>query len=82
MEIKEAKKLKYGQTIYHKTLTNSDGTPMRFRVMGSVKTWKRDPNRIRIPLKRGLYETGELTNGTWEGGRYTLHLDEVTIEEN
>ena len=81
--LKEAKKLEYGQVLYHDTAKNADGkTAQRFVVNGAVKTWKRNPDRIRVPLKRGLYETGELTNGTWEGGRYTLHLNEVSLNEN
>lgn len=27
----------------------------RWYVNGAVKTWKRDANRIRVPLKHGLY---------------------------
>lgn len=75
----QVKNLHYGQILHHVSEKNSDGTPMRFKVVGNVKTWKRDTNRIRVPLKRGLYETGELTNGTWEGGRYTLYLEHVSL---
>lgn len=80
--LEEAKKLTYGDTLYHLKEKNRDGTPMRFKVVGQVKTWKRDSSRIRVPLKRGLYETGELTNGTWEGGRYTLYLEHVSLTDD
>lgn len=44
------------RSLQHKTLTNADGkTPQTFAIT-SVKTWKRDPNRIHIGLKRGLYQ--------------------------
>ena len=79
--LEQAKKLDYGDQLDHDTLTNADGkTPMRFRVAGAVKTWKRDKTRIRVPLKRGLYETGYLVNGTFEGGRcFDLDITEVSI---
>ena len=77
--LEQAKKLKWRDELWHGTLKNADGTPMRFRVNGAVKTWKKNPNRIRVPLKHGLYETGYLVNGTFEGGRFELELDEVYL---
>lgn len=35
---------------------NADGTPMRFRVSGQLKTWKRDSTRIYLPMKHGMYD--------------------------
>ena len=79
--LEQAKNLKYGDELHHDTFKNADGkTPMRFRVSGAVKTWKRDENRIRVPLKRGLYETGYLVNSLSEGGRcFDLDLTEVSL---
>ena len=77
--LEQAKKLVYGNWLHHDELKNADNTPMRFKVNGAVKTWKRDKTRIKVPLKRGLYEYGELTNGTWEGNQFTLNLDEVSL---
>jgi len=48
--------LKNGQTVYDKHCVNADGTARRYRIT-SIKTWKRDQNRIRIGLKHGLYNT-------------------------
>jgi len=56
MNIKQVKALTYRDTVHHKTLTNADGTPMRARVNGKVKTWKRDLNRVQVPMKHGLYD--------------------------
>jgi len=67
MNLEEAKQLKYGDIIYHKTAINADGSKQRFKVNGKVKTWKKNPSRIHIPLKRGLYEYG--------------YLDEYDLEE-
>jgi len=48
-------RLSYGQVLEHKNLKNSDGTPQRFKIT-SLKTWKKDRMRVRIGLKRGLYQ--------------------------
>ena len=61
MNLAQAKKLHYHQTIYEKGAFNSDGTPRRWRVSGKVQTWKKDKTRIRVPLKHGMYNNGELT---------------------
>ena len=60
MTLQEAKDLKYGTHIHHKTATNADGTPQRFKVNGKPKTWKTRPDEVRVPLKRGMYEFGYL----------------------
>ena len=56
---------------YSKTYTNSDGSPRKYKRNGRVKTWKRDPGKFKIPVKRGLNEYGYITNDnidqfTWE----------------
>ena len=56
--LKDAKNLSYGQIIYHKKFKNADGTAMRFKVNGKVKTWKRSTKKVKVPLKRGMYEFG------------------------
>ena len=45
-------------TLYMIKEFNADGTPVRWRVNGKVKTWKRDITRIRVPVKHGLYDYG------------------------
>ena len=32
-----------------------------YRANGMMKTWKRNPERFRVPLKYGMYEYGYLT---------------------
>jgi len=61
MTLDEAKNLKLGQVIYSRLWTNADGSPQRWRVNGKVKTWVRSPERVKVPLKRGLYEFSYLT---------------------
>jgi hypothetical protein len=62
MDLEDVKKLKRGQTLHHKSFINADGTPERWRVNGKVKTWKTRPNEVKVPVKRGLWEYGYVTN--------------------
>lgn len=54
----QAISLRHGDYMHHVSATNADGTPQRFRVTGKVKTWKTRQAEFRIPVKRGMYETG------------------------
>lgn len=72
MTLYEAKQLKIGQVLHHTINRNADGTPQRWRVNGAVKVWKRNPNRVRVPIKHGLYAYDYLTEDD-------LNLLEVTI---
>ena len=38
----------------HVNLKNADGTPVRCRQTGKLKTWKRDRDRFKLPVKHGL----------------------------
>lgn len=57
LDFETAKKgLRIGTILNHSDARpNSDGTLARFKVT-SVKTWKRDPDRIEIHVKRGMRE--------------------------
>jgi len=55
-------------TVYHINLRNADKTPLRARISGRCKTWKRSPERFQIPFKHGMYEHGYITEenaGLW-----------------
>jgi hypothetical protein len=52
--LEQAKALKPGDILHHDFYKNADGTCQRWRVNGQVKTWKTQPNRIRVPIKFGL----------------------------
>jgi hypothetical protein len=56
MTIVDAKGLHNGQILYHKTMTNADGTPLRARVNGQTKLWKTRPEEFRVPMKHGMYD--------------------------
>ena len=59
--LEEAKKLKRGTILYSNVEQNSDGTPASWRVNGKPITWRRAPERVIVPIRRGLYEFGYLT---------------------
>lgn len=54
--------LHYGQILHSKTTKNRDGTPMRVRVNGKVRTWKTRPDDFQIPVKHGLRNCGYVDN--------------------
>lgn len=60
LTLEKAKKLEYNDHLTHKILKNSLG-PIRVKVNGKPKIWKRQPNKISIPYKYGLYEYGYIT---------------------
>lgn len=66
ISLKKAKELQHGTILYHVTFRNADGTPQRWRVNGKVKTWKRSPERIEIPIKHGLRSFDYLTENELE----------------
>lgn len=46
---------------WHKTHRNADGTPVRCRSNGAIKTWVRHPDHFRLPVKHGLKQCFYLT---------------------
>ena len=57
-----------GDIFHHCSLTNADDTPMRVRVSGQCKTWKRN-NNFRLPVKHGMFMSTAITQDNandWE----------------
>lgn len=48
-----AKNLRPGDWLIYRATPNAK--PVRWRVNGKPKVWKRDPERIQVPIKHGLY---------------------------
>jgi hypothetical protein len=69
--LQEAKALKRGNILV-------DQNKRRWKVNGMVKTWKTDPNRIRVPLKHGLYSYDSLDGHDFDNG--VCHT--VTMEQS
>lgn len=72
MTLEEAKGLELGTIVYSIVATNADGTPQRWRVGGVPKVWKRNSNKVRVPVKHGIYDFSYITEEE-------LHL--VTLDE-
>lgn len=68
--LEQAKALQHGDILHSNHYRNADGTCQRWRVNGKVKTWKRSPEKICVPLARGLYQHDYLTH-RW---LYCFHL--------
>ena len=68
----QAKALRPRTILFHVHQSNADGTPQRWVVNGQPKTWKRSPERVRIPVKYGLYDFDYMT----EEGLDLVFLDE------
>jgi hypothetical protein len=60
MTLEEAKQLKAGDYVWSE---NVYGKPAKLRVT-SVKTWKREPNRIEVRTKYGLFVYPKFFAGT------------------
>ena len=64
--LEQAKKLTPGMTIFSRSDKNANGSPQRWKVSGKAQTWKKDPKRVSVPLKRGMYSYSHLTeNNLW-----------------
>ena len=76
--LEQAKQLTYGDYIYSNRFTYKDNTtPKRWRINGQIKLWKRDPNRIQIPVKYGLYDHAYLCFGTISN---KVYMNSITLE--
>ncbi len=51
-------KYHYAKPLFHKHYINSDGTALRARINGAVKTWVTRPSEFRIPFKHGFRTYG------------------------
>jgi len=54
---------------YHKTIKDSKGQPIKAKRNGKNKLWKTRPNDFQIPVKRGLYEFGYITQENYNDWR-------------
>lgn len=60
--------LSYRSILNHKTLKNKDGSPLRVRVNGKLKTWKTRIYEFQLPMKHGLkdcFYINETNYGEW-----------------
>lgn len=67
MTREQALNLKHGDTVHFGNCSRTTGkrggvkeSTMACRVTGKVQTWVRSPKRYRVPVKHGLYNSGEI----------------------
>lgn len=54
--------LEQAKALTYRDVLHTDRDCTRWRVNGKVKRWKRDPDRVLIPVKYGLYGYARLDN--------------------
>lgn len=59
LTFEQAAVLEYGDILV-------DNNNKRWKVNGKVQRWKRSPERIRVPLKHGLYRYGAITESDFD----------------
>jgi hypothetical protein len=52
----------HGTIFYHAATKNADGTPLRARVNGKCRTWKKLPDEFMLPMKHGLRDCFYITH--------------------
>ena len=62
----QARNLEPGDILHHTYHKNADGTPQRWKVNGRVKVWRKDPSRVKVPVKHGLRDFDYLTEDELE----------------
>lgn len=75
LTLEDAKQLKPGEILV-------DAAGKRWKVNGKVQRWKRDANRIRVPLKHGLYAYDAITDADFQPWHDTYVLPLLTKEDN
>jgi len=56
-----AKHLHPSDVLHHNDHLACDGYHERWRVNGAPQVWVNQPDRVRVPLKHGLYDYAQLT---------------------
>lgn len=64
--LETVKAMRPGDALY---IPRDGRNPERWRVNGAVKVWARDPSRVRVPLKFGLYNYSSITEAEISSGR-------------
>lgn len=75
LTLEDAKLLKPGDILV-------DAEGKRWRVNGQVQRWVRSPDRIRVPLKHGLYRYDAITDADFQPWHDTYVLPLLTKESS
>ncbi len=82
ISLNEVYELKHGQELYSMNVPDSQGYPATVRVTGQVKRWKRDPERFKVPVKHGLYDSFYIepdNRDQWTLDMYESEVDPLGI---
>ncbi len=74
VSLEMAKNLSCGQIVFCLKFKDRHGIPIPCLVKGKVKTWKRNPSRVKVPIQSGPINLEHLTESD-------LHLVFLTREE-
>ncbi len=58
----------------HVWFVSIQGTARQAKVNGKVRTWKRDANRVELPIKYGMYEYATITQDDINNGRLIMPM--------
>lgn len=61
LNLEEKKKLGHRSVVY---LQARCGCFLKVTINGNPKTWVRQPERVKVPFRYGLYEYGHITEDT------------------
>ena len=56
--------LSHRSILCHKVLKNKDGSALRCRINGKIKTWKTRPGEFQVPVKHGLRDCFYINQNT------------------
>ena len=56
--------ISHRSVLKHKVLKNKDGSALRCRINGKIKTWKTRPGEFQVPVKHGLRDCFYITQTT------------------
>ena len=62
--LSDLSKLSHGAILHHKVLKNADGSALRCRINGKIKTWKTRKGEFQLPVKHGLRDCFYITQTT------------------
>ena len=64
LTLADISKLSHRSILKHKVLKNKDGSALRCRINGKIKTWKTRPGEFQVPVKHGLRDCFYINHNT------------------
>ncbi len=80
MTTEQAKALRLGDLVYYPKKVKGTLKVFRLKVNGQPKTWVRSPDRVKVPIKYGLYEHDYITEKNCAFFHHTEHAAIAAFE--